>query len=154
KVFGEGEVLGALTNVTSFLLLPGFLLVVMAGMVWRLFVPGTLRDKLVIGPSTLTDVRFLVIAVTCSLLMAWQAYPWLSHLLPIGQRNYLYGYGFQDIIWIWLISLAVEAALSLVVAGVASVGIGFRAWRDKSAAQKAFYDTDPPLTALAKAAAQ
>lgn len=151
KVFGEGEVLGAIANVTSFLILPGFLLVLMIGMVWGLFVPGSWRDRLKVGPTTLADARFWVIAVTFSLLMAWQIYPLASRLLPIGERNYLYGYSFLDIIWMWLISIAIGAGFSLAAAGVAYLVIGVTQTLQRIEAGRAFRQNDPPPRALSKA---
>jgi hypothetical protein len=153
KVFGEEEVLGAIASVTTFLFVPGFLMIVIAGMVWKLFVPGPMKGAFPfsIAASTIADLRFWVIAITFSLLMAWQVYPALSAwLLPIGRRDFLYGYGFQDIIWMWLFSIAIGVVISLLAGVVIWAGRGIAALQEAAEWRRAIKSTDRAMVVLAK----
>ena len=155
EVFGEGEVLGALANVTSFLLLPGFLMVVFAGMMWRLFVPEPWKNKVNVDANLLKDARFWVLAITFSLLMAWIGYPLISSWFPsIGQRSYLYGYGFQDIIWMWLFSLAIGLLFAVLVAAVVQLGKLVAEYLKERRYERAIRESDSPFDVLEKIAEQ
>ncbi len=151
KVFGEGEVLGAFSNISSFLILPGFLMAAMAGIIWGLFAPRSVKERYKIEAKTLTDARFWVIAITLSLLMAWVGYPELSARFPaIGRREYLFGYGFQDIIWMWLFSITIGGGAALLAAAATGGALRFRAWRQAVAAAREFTSADTPLDVLRK----
>jgi hypothetical protein len=153
KVFGEEEVLGAITSVTTFLLVPGFLMVVVSGMIWKLFVPGSTKDRFPFSltTGTIVDPRFWVIVITLSLLMAWKVYSALSAaFLTIGRREFLYGYGFQDIIWMWLFSIAIGVAFSVLAAGVVFGHQKLAAWRKIVEFKKAIKKTDKPVAVLEK----
>ncbi len=118
-VFGENQILGALSNTVTFLIFPGIIITVLAGLTWKAFVPSPWKEKYpeYMKGSTITDIRFLVIAVTVSLLMVWQGYPLLTqYFTKIGRRDYLYGYGFLDIVRMWLFSVIIGTMISLIVA--------------------------------------
>lgn len=104
-VRGESEIL-TLFSVPTFLLLPGFLMLVAFGMAYQ----WSGRDPgLAVNPK---DLRFWVIAVGLSLLWVY-LYP----LLPRG-RNYLRGYGMVDVAWVWLWSIVLGAVTAWAVHGV------------------------------------
>jgi len=112
KVFGENEILGALSNTVTFLIFPGIIIIVLAGLSWNTFVPTPWKEKLpeYLQGTSITDVRFWVISITLSLFMVCIFYPVLT------KRDYLYGYGFLDIVWMWLISVVFGVMISIVVA--------------------------------------
>ena len=145
KVFGEEEVLGALASVTTFLFVPGFLMIVIAGMVWKWLVPLPTKEKFPFSVSsgTIVDPRFWVSVITLSLLMAWEGYPTLSTVFLPMRRDFLYGYGFQDIIWMWLFSILIGVTPSVLVAVMVQVG------QDISA-RKAINPADDPMKVLKK----
>jgi hypothetical protein len=95
-VFGESTVLKAL-SVPSFLLLPGFLMVVAFSLVWQYqrFRAGANKADF---PLAVASADFWVIAITLSGLMAvW--YP----------RDYLSAYGTRDLVEVWLVSVVLGA---------------------------------------------
>ncbi len=145
--------LGVIASVTTFLFVPGFLIVVVAGMAWKVFVPGTMKDRFPfsIEASTITDPRFWVTVVTLSLLMAWKGYPALSGwLLEIGRRDFLYGYGFQDIVWMWLFSISIGGIFSLLAAAAIWSDARIKARRRELELRRAVKATDPPMVVLGK----
>ncbi len=124
EVFGESAVLKVL-SVPSFLLLPGFLMIVAFGLVWQF--QNRLRGaKTVELPLKVTSADFWVIAITLSGLMA-VFYP----------RDYLSAYGTRDLIEVWLVSVVLGT-----VAGAAWFGWRY-VWSTPSA-------TDSPITILRK----
>lgn len=161
QVFGEKEVLGAFSNAFTFLVLPGFIIVVTTGMFWDLFGrlrPDEFRDNLPEwipgwskGMNKLVDPRFWVVAIMCSLLMAVVFYPLLTQLTPYGKREYLYGYGFHDIVLIWGFSIGI---------GIAAASLGSFAcilWyqggllKKKREYEQSIKGDEAPLTLLEKA---
>lgn len=107
-IAGESAVL-TLLGVPSFLLIPGFLIVLAFATLWRLGVlrpAGASKDF----PFKMTDPEFVVAAVTLSIAAA-AVYP---HL---GGVDYLTGaYGLGDVVRIWIASLAVGVAGYVVFA--------------------------------------
>lgn len=102
-VLGESEILTAI-GVPSFLLLPGFLIVVAFRMLWTGVSP---KQPLDLDPKS---AEFWLIAILLSLGAAF-IYPLLTGWL--GQpRNYIEGYGLRDIVNVWF----------------GSVGMGFAFW--------------------------
>ena len=99
-VFGESEVLTAL-GVPSFLLLPGFLLVGTMGLLWRW---GWLKRADDAGKFPLDlewkSADFWLIAITLSLAID-------SLYSLLWQFDLRDGYGFSDIVNVWLLSLAI-----------------------------------------------
>jgi hypothetical protein len=153
KVFGEEEVLGVITSVTTFLFVPGFLMIIVAGMVWKVCVPAPMKEKFPFSltAGALTDPRVWVIMITLSLLMAWKGYPALSGIfLPVGRREFLYGYGFQDIIWMWLFSVGLGAGFSLLAAAVVRIGQEIAARREEDEYQRLIKLYDEPMAVLGK----
>jgi hypothetical protein len=153
KVFGEEEVLGVITSVTTFLFVPGFLMIIVAGMVWKVCVPAPMKEKFPFSltAGALTDPRVWVIMITLSLLMAWKGYPALSGIfLPVGRREFLYGYGFQDIIWMWLFSVWLGVGFSLLVAAGVRIDQEIAARKEEAEFQRAIKPTDDPMDVLTK----
>ncbi len=118
KVFGEDEVLGALSNAVTFLMFPGFIMIVAFAWVWNLFLRGEEKEKFseYFKAIKITDLRFWVIAITISLVMALLLYPWLTSHFNGHERNYLYGYGFYDIVWTWMYSIVIGFGFALIAA--------------------------------------
>lgn len=152
-VFGEEEVLGVIPSVTTFLFVPGFLMIIMAGMLWKVFVPGPMKEKFPFSltATTIANPQFLVWMITLSLLMAWTGYPALSGiLLGVGRRDFLYGYGFQDIIWMWGLSVLIGASFSLLVAAGVRIGQEITARKEAAEFERAIKRTDDPMVVLEK----
>jgi hypothetical protein len=98
-ILGESEILTAI-GVPSFLLLPGFLIVVSFRMLWTGVPP---KRRLDLDPKS---ADFWLIAILLSLGAAF-LYPLLTGWL--GQpRNYLEGYGLRDIVNVWFGSVGLE----------------------------------------------
>ena len=148
NVFGEKEVLGAFTNISSFLILPGFLIILIAGMLWKLLVPPPQKDKLKIDVKT---PKFWAVAIALSLLMAWIGYPFLTSLIPgLGHRDFLSGYGFHDIIWMCLFSITIGVLFSVISAFVIRTLQQIKAAKEKMKLEKAIKKTDSPMEMLKK----
>ncbi len=162
KVFGENEVLGPLSNAVTFLIFPGIIMIVVAGLAWKLIIPNPDKDKfpVYLRGEKITDPRFWVIAITLSLLMVWKGYPvfteYLSHIgwLNTGRRDYISQYGFQDIFLMWLFSVILGTMLSLFVAAIFRGSQIFSDWKKNTIFKKAIKDGDGPLEVLKKIARQ
>jgi hypothetical protein len=135
-VLGESEILTAI-GVPSFLLLPGFLIVVAFRMLWTRVSPQQPMD---IDPKS---AEFWLIAILLS-LGATFVYPLLTRWLG-SPRNYIEGYGLRDIVNVWF----------------GSVGVGFVFWafwvgtselKTRVRAQKIPSPDDGPLEILRKLA--
>lgn len=100
SVMGESEILKAL-GIPTLLLLPGFLVMVSAAVMWR-----WKRLRLESDPSTFpfayTSPEFITAGITCSLLIA-------ASFELLSQRDYLRTYGLADIMWTWATSLGLGA---------------------------------------------
>lgn len=94
-VFGESQIL-TLLGVPSFLLLPGFLVLAMVKMTWkwRRFRVSGQADTF---PWDVKSAEFALAAITISMVVT-AAYSWLW-------SNLLSGYGLQDVIVVWFISI-------------------------------------------------
>jgi hypothetical protein len=123
-VFGESAILKML-SVPSFLLLPGFLMIVAFGLAWQ-FQRRLRGAKAAESPLKPTSADFWVIAITLSGLMA-VVYP----------RDYLSAYGTRDLVEVWLVSVLLGAVASAAWFSWTYV------WRTPSA-------TDSPVTVLRK----
>lgn len=131
-VLGESDVLLALA-VPSFLLLPGFLVLVVFGLFWE-----WLGGKAGIWADPKSP-RFWVAAITLSVGMA--------ALYPLVGHDYLQGYGARDVAKIWMASLLLGAA------GAAAATLAVRAWERRQAAEAALRtprEGDSPLETLRK----
>lgn len=153
KVFGEDEVLGALSNAVTFLMFPGFIMIVAFGMVWNVFLRGKNAEKLseYFKAGKITDLRFWVVSITLSLFMAVFGYPWLTERLKfIGRRDYLYGYGFHDIVWMWLLSVFLGVTISSATVLMFFGWNKYRELKKNSDFEKDFNETDDAITFLKK----
>ncbi|MDQ3697061.1 MAG: hypothetical protein M3373_03410 [Gemmatimonadota bacterium] len=109
-VLGESAILQVL-GVPSFLILPGFLMVMTFGALWkrRVLRPDTASAEF---PIDAKDPEFWLLAITLSGVMALM-YPSVS-----GGRDYLEYYGVRDVATVWMFSVF---ALGLGVYLVAAV---------------------------------
>lgn len=111
----ESEILTAL-GVPSFLLIPGFLILIAMVIPWRFGLRP--RGAAATLPLELKGAEFWVIAITLSMVMAY-AYP------RAGGVDYLRGaYGLADVVAIWVASLLI--GLLAYVALVAFLAIRYR----------------------------
>lgn len=85
-VLGESEIL-KLVDVPTFLLVPGFLIVVVFSLLWNCL--G--RAKLDVNPKNPAFWTFAILLSMCAAIV----YPWWTG------RNYLDGYGLGDIVRVW-----------------------------------------------------
>ena len=102
-VFGESQVLQVL-SVPSFLLLPGFLVLITAKMLWDRHVFRKSEDGTF--PWTFPSPEFWVLAIMISGAAAF-IYP------LFGQPSYLEGYGPTDVALVWLGAVVLGAVLYL-----------------------------------------
>lgn len=156
NAFGEHEILGALQNAVSFLMVPGFIIIIVAGLIlaWTSFIPSQLKEKIPewTKGDKITDLRFWVVAITLSLFMARWLYPFLTeHFTSYGKRDYLYGYGFSDMVMMWWFSVitGIFLAFSIYVIWLLSKVI---VWSYKEITYRLSYsEGDNPETLLKKA---
>jgi hypothetical protein len=100
-VFGESAILQA-TGIPSLMLLPGFLFLITLTLIVKYTWKKSLLDLDFKKPE------FWYIAITISLLAVWGyptlTGPFLSRVLgqPMSSRDLLQGYGFNDILLLWL----------------------------------------------------
>lgn len=113
--FGEPEMLKVL-GVPSFYILPGFLMVVTVGLLWRVSKIG--REF----PLSITSPEFWLVAITLSIGIA-SIYP-----LVTG-RDYLTGYDLRDVVQIWLSSIILAAGAFVVIVGGANLVRRYLEWR-------------------------
>lgn len=156
NAFGEHEISGALQNAVSFLMVPGFIIIIVAGLIltWTSFIPSQLKEKIPewTKGDKITDLRFWVVAITLSLFMARWLYPFLTeHFTSYGKRDYLYGYGFSDMVMMWWFSVitGIFLAFSIYVIWLLSKGIH---WLYKEITYRLSYsERNDPETLLNKA---
>ena len=156
NVFGEHEILGALQNAVSFLMFPGFIMVIVAGLTLTLipFVPDHLKQMVPewANGEKKADLRLWVVAITLSLLMAIWWYPFLTkHLTPYGQRDYLYGYGFSDMVMMWGFSVITGIIIVLLIWGACSSHSFYRRLLSEYKYRQTYSERDDPETILNKA---
>lgn len=138
-VLGESEILTAL-GVPTFLVLPGFLMVVTFGLLWKL-APSPSEQARKEFPLAAKSAEFWLVSVSLSMLAA-AAYPQITELFG-GRRSYLEGYDLVDVIRVWTGSILVAAVAFLLQDAVAS----------RMAAQRrkrTFSPGDRPLAVLRK----
>lgn len=132
-VVGESAVL-TLLGVPSFLLIPGFLIVLTIATLWKFRKPVGAGDF----PLEVGKPDFWVIAITISIAVAF-IYP------HAGGVDYLSGtYGLQDVVWIWVASLVIGS----VVYGI------YTGWRSLRQAWRVPTENDSQPTIVAKVARQ
>jgi hypothetical protein len=141
-VLGESELLAAF-QIPSLLLLPGMLTVITIGMWHKFLRKNGQKDEF---PLKFKDEAFWLVSITFSFVIAW-AYPLLTELLLKSRRDYLYGYGIEDIALIWLFGIVLGVMLSIA----AGVVLGLRNWY-KAYRQSSMIPTrgDDPQTLLQK----
>jgi hypothetical protein len=111
-ILGESEVLTAL-GVPSFLLLPGFLMVVTFALLTKIGKSETLQGESLLKAGT--NPYLWVIAITLSGVMAFLIYPTFTKWLLKVRRDYLVGYGLYDVILVWLTSIFTGLAAWILV---------------------------------------
>lgn len=138
-VLGESEILTAI-GVPSFLILPGFLMVMTWGLLWRLL-PAKATDF----PLKAATPEFWFVAITLSLLTAI-VYPFATIILG-APRNYLDGYTLGDIISIWFASIILAGVIYLLGAGGYNLWRHLRLWQER---RRIPSSKDTPITVLKK----
>lgn len=139
---GLGDI-QTIIQVPSFLLLPGFLICVVAMMTWRLWhPPAPEAGKPVAWLSVAMSPALWVLAISLSMGVVW-AYPTVSDWFGHGRRNLLQGFDLSDVLNVWVSSILIG-----FVAGNAGVGlVALRRWWD---ARSIFSSRDTPDQALRK----
>jgi len=142
-VLGESEILKTLA-VPSFLLLPGFLMIITAGLLWKL---GQATREF---PLRVSNPEFWLVAITLSILMAG-IYPIATkHLMGI-RRNYLEGYGLIDVVYVWMSSILLAALTYIVAIGIRNLVKRTSQWvRSVNQQRRAPSEADDPVTLLKK----
>lgn len=103
SAYGENEILGALQNAVTFLMLPGIIVVIVVGISFYFFFPEIYKEKFPewMKGEKLLDPRLWVVAIMVSLLFVWKIYPFFTKFILGSERSYLRGYGFIDIFLMW-----------------------------------------------------
>jgi hypothetical protein len=125
-ILGESALLTAV-GVPSFLLLPGFLFFVTVGLFWRLFYPKTEF------PLKVTTPDFWLAAVSVSVVAA-RVYPVITRWRG-AERDYLRGYGLQDVFQVWLGSVCLGALAYLISVGGYNLVNQVKRWNRQRKAQ-------------------
>jgi predicted secreted protein len=120
-VLGESEIL-TLLAVPSFLVLPGALIMITLGMLWRY-----VRPRAEFPFAATKSQEFWFLAVLTSLLIAF-AYPVVTGWLHMP-RNYLDGYGLRDVLYVWLGAIGLTGLAYSVVLGIMTLSRQVQAWR-------------------------
>jgi hypothetical protein len=142
-VLGESEIL-TLLAVPSFLVLPGALIMVTLGLLWRYVRP---RGEFPFTPTKSQEFWFL--AILASLLIAF-AYPLVTAWLRVP-RNYLDGYGLRDVLYVWLGAIGLTLLVYSAVLGALAV---VRLVQARQAAQVTPAAGEEPVPLLRKLARQ
>lgn len=108
-VLGESELLTVLA-VPSFLFLPGFLMVLTVGLLWRLQRGGQEFPLKSTSPET------WLVAITLSIVTAF-VYPLATERMLGVRRDYLAGYGLVDIVLVWLAAIVLGAVSYVAFTG-------------------------------------
>lgn len=108
-VLGESEILKVL-QIPSFLLLPGALAVMTVGFLWRRFAAPARRENF---PLPYQKEDFWLVAITVSIVIGF-VYPFFTGWCLGEKRNYLYGYGVRDVVWVWILGIGAGLSASIV----------------------------------------
>ncbi|HSF41429.1 MAG TPA: hypothetical protein VLT87_16640 [Thermoanaerobaculia bacterium] len=138
-VLGESEVLTAL-GVPTFLVLPGFLMMVTFALLWKHASSRGLPEGRTF-PIEAKSAEFWLIAVTLSILTAF-LYPRITARLG-ERRSYLEGYDLVDVIRVWTASIAAAALFYLAISALA-------AWRAARKSALVPASSDTPIELLRK----
>jgi len=106
-ILGESELLTAL-GLPSFLILPGFLMIVVYGLLDK----RAVTDQSILKNAT--NAPLWIGAITLSGVMAF-LYPLGTYLLGGVRRDYLISYGLGDVIRVWIASILIGAVSWLIV---------------------------------------
>jgi hypothetical protein len=115
-IVGESALL-KLVGVPTLLVLPGFLILITLGGLWRLYWPKQPEWRL--GVKT---PEFWALAIALSLMIALVVYPLLTTWWFDQPRNYLGGYGLRDITYVWVGSIVLTLLVYLMAAGCYQLG--------------------------------
>lgn len=153
SAYGENQILGALQNGITFLMIPGVIVLIVTGIFFSLFFPELYKDKYPewLKGEKAMNLQFMVAAITVSLFFAGFIYPYLSTLTGHGQRNYLYGYGFIDIYQMWFFAVLTGGIVIpiLWMSGMALL-ISWKHHKSEQDYQMAFRESDSPMVFLKK----
>ncbi len=150
--YGENQILGALQNGITFLMIPGVIVLIATGIVFSLFYPELYKDKYpewLKGEKAL-NLQFMVAAITVSLFFAGFLYPLLSPLTGNGKRNYLFGYGFIDIYQMWLFAVVTGIAIPILWMRGKALMNYLKHQKSEQDYRKAFRESDSPMDFLRK----
>jgi hypothetical protein len=113
-VFFESDLLKAL-GIPSFLVLPGCLVIFTMQLLLALNVLGA-KNESKLPDLGVTTPGFWILSITYSVFYAW---------IYIHYKNdYLIRYGPEDLIWVWISSIVIGAALYIAIAGIAKITRG------------------------------
>jgi hypothetical protein len=133
-VLGESELLKVLA-LPSLLFVPGFLILVMLGLLWRTDALTRWRPRLTL-PSKPGEPEFWVLSITASMAV-WAA------VRLVWKRNMLAGYNARDVAWVWMGSLVAGAVIFLLVSLVYSAWL--RWWRSPMRVLNGLADAERPV---------
>jgi len=123
-VFGESAVLQVL-GIPSFLLVPGFLLLVIMGLLWDI---GKAKEAEGF-PLKAPKPEFWAVAITLSILMAF-LYPLVTRWVLGVPRNYFESYGIADVSTIWVASVVLGVVFYVFGKAGVSLPKRYRAWQE------------------------
>lgn len=114
----------ALIQVPSFLLLPGFLICVVAMMTWGLWRPSAPEaGKPAAWLAVAMSPALWVLAISISMTIVW-TYPRMNDLFGRGRRDLLVGFDLSDVITVWVSSIII----GFVVGNLAVAYVAARKW--------------------------
>jgi hypothetical protein len=140
-----GDALLSLIGVPSFLVLPGFLLIISWRILWSL---GKTEEQRAKFSLQATSADFWAIAILLSLVSA-ALYPVLTRLIVGTERNYLISYGFSDFFYVFAFALAIGLLSYLVWRLCVSA---YQRYQMRALAKITPSETDDPLMLLDKLA--
>ena len=139
-VLGESEILTAL-GVPTFLVLPGFLMVVAFGLLWNHAPSPSGQPRKEFSLLSGKGAEFWLVAVSLSMLAA-AAYPRITDWLG-ERRSYLEGYDLADVIRVWTGSILIGVLTFLAKDA-------FDARREARRRERELSEGDEPLAVLRK----
>ncbi|HWN44747.1 MAG TPA: hypothetical protein VNW71_21165 [Thermoanaerobaculia bacterium] len=145
-VLGESEILTAL-GVPTFLVLPGFLMVVTFGLLWKV-VPSPSGQARKDFPLAAKSAELWLVAISLSIFSA-AVYPLVTESLG-GRRSYLEGYGLVDVIRVWMGSILFALVAFLVMDFVGRRREAQQRRREEEQRKRIFTPADTPIAVLRK----
>lgn len=152
SAYGENQILGALQNGITFLMIPGVIVLIVTGIIFSFYSSELYKNKYpewLKGEKAL-NLQFMVAAITVSLIFAGFIYPLLSSLAGNGKRNYLNGYGFIDIYQMWLFAVVIGIAIPILWMTVTTLLNFWKHHKCEQDYQTAFNVSDSPMEFLGK----